>query len=451
MTERARNLSAMVLSLEPLLLALILFAFWFPSPERDSWVWMLGLLIPVYGARYFTAKHWWTPTPLDDYFLAFTALCLISVFTAPYETRGLILLFRPLASMALFYWCVEYARSHRTIRPLITITIGAGMFLGILGITALDERSLSSIVDRLPAATAPFVEALPRLQNFPVWVGGFNPNELSGVLVWLAPLLLAVGMGRTAGKFRPRLALAAYVLIVFALLFGQSLSALMGLALGTAAVVVTNTLRRPLIAVVACAGILVQIVVTLYPARIESATAIFPQLTSSVSMQHRLELWQSASNILQDYPLTGSGIATYRSPAVRERYPTPGFSPWDAVHPHNELLQFGTDLGLPGMIVVAAWYAAAGYMLHQVERRSDSHEAKWYAVGLAAGLLAHLVYGLADAIPVWDRFGFVFFWMLGLAAAQYVLLRERTAQAEPSSTPDEAEGTSASAAEALSR
>ena len=41
----------------------------------------------------------------------------------------------------------------------------------------------------------------------------------------------------------------------------------------------------------------------------------------------------------------------------------------------------------------------------------------------AGGLLAHAVYGMADAITLWDRFAFVFWIMLGLLAAQYWLVQ----------------------------
>jgi hypothetical protein len=41
---------------------------------------------------------------------------------------------------------------------------------------------------------------------------------------------------------------------------------------------------------------------------------------------------------------------------------------------------------------------------------------------IAAGLFAHAIYGLTDAIPLWDRFAFFFWWMLGLSGAQYVLV-----------------------------
>jgi hypothetical protein len=48
------------------------------------------------------------------------------------------------------------------------------------------------------------------------------------------------------------------------------------------------------------------------------------------------------------------------------------------------------------------------------------------AAALAGALIGHAVYGLADAIPPWDRFSFVWWWVLGLIAARYGLWRRAT-------------------------
>jgi hypothetical protein len=39
----------------------------------------------------------------------------------------------------------------------------------------------------------------------------------------------------------------------------------------------------------------------------------------------------------------------------------------------------------------------------------------------ATGLLAHAVYGVGDAITLWDRFIFVFWWIMGLVGAVYAV------------------------------
>jgi hypothetical protein len=62
-------------------------------------------------------------------------------------------------------------------------------------------------------------------------------------------------------------------------------------------------------------------------------------------------------------------------------------------------------------------------MLMACWRRGD-RRARVAAVAVGGGLLAHLIYGITDAIPLWDRFSFVYWIMLGLAGGQYALIRQ---------------------------
>ena len=85
-----------------------------------------------------------------------------------------------------------------------------------------------------------------------------------------------------------------------------------------------------------------------------------------------------------------------------------------------EWLQAATDLGVPGLIVFVGFQAAAGWMLWRVWRRGSPRD-RAVALAVAAGLVAHMIFGLGDAIALWDRFAFGYWWMIGLAAAQYAV------------------------------
>jgi O-antigen ligase len=91
-------------------------------------------------------------------------------------------------------------------------------------------------------------------------------------------------------------------------------------------------------------------------------------------------------------------------------------------HAHNEWLQMGADLGIPGFLMFLAMQVVILWMLWQ-GWRSDQPHAQIMAVAVFGGLLAHSVYGLGDAITLWDRFSFILWWLVGLAGAQYVLSR----------------------------
>ena len=127
--------------------------------------------------------------------------------------------------------------------------------------------------------------------------------------------------------------------------------------------------------------------------------------------------------IVHDYPLTGVGLSMFRDGRVRAQYPASGFEGRILPHAHDEFLQVATDMGLPGLIVFGAIYGVAGWMVLRIWRRGDA-AARILALALGAALLAHAVYGLTDAITLWDRFAFVFWLMLGLLAAQYALVMQ---------------------------
>jgi len=147
----------------------------------------------------------------------------------------------------------------------------------------------------------------------------------------------------------------------------------------------------------------------------------------------RFDIWRSAFDMIADYPLTGVGMARFRYRPVRNDYPVPEFdypaNPEDTIfrrrlipHAHNVLVQIATDLGIPGLIVFIGWNTAAAYMVVMVWQRGDRPQ-KIVVTGVSLGLLAQLVYSMGDAIPLWDRFSFIYWLLLGIIAAQYRLIQ----------------------------
>jgi hypothetical protein len=79
------------------------------------------------------------------------------------------------------------------------------------------------------------------------------------------------------------------------------------------------------------------------------------------------------------------------------------------------------DMGLPGLAIYIGVQVTAAGMLITIWRRGD-RQARALALGVGGGLLAHTLYSVGDAIPLWDRLAFVYWLVLGLAAAQYSLI-----------------------------
>lgn len=423
MITHFKRINKFLLQVEPFVLVLILVAYWFPSPQRDQYIWMIAALVPIMLARFALHRRLWTNTLYDELCLAFIALCLINIYASPFTPRSVVI-FRPLFGMTLLLYCVEYARTRGNLNRLLGATVIAAMFTGFVSLTAVNWTGKAS-------QTNDVTRFLPQLQTFyPFWEGGFNPNELAGVLAYLLPLAagLAVRNIRLKSGFSALLRIGAGIaafMMLAGLLLGQSLSAIAGCAVGLVVVFTPRGLWR----YSALGGVLfiviAQIAIMASPSNTITLLKSLSPREGDNSLNHREVIWLSANAMLADHPLTGTGMSNFRF--LRGPYPTPGYENVLTPHAHNEILQIGADLGLPGIIVFVGWYGVSGYLLLMTWKRGDDR-LRILAVSLAGGLISHAIYGLADAIPLWDRFYFIHWLMLGLTAAAALLASSQSAE-----------------------
>jgi putative inorganic carbon (HCO3(-)) transporter len=403
----------LLLNLEPLWLAFMLAAFWYPSPTRDGWLWLLWGL-PLFAAlRYAAGTRLDWRQPLLWVLATGFALMALNGQVAPY-TRGLLMLGRPALGVALIVGVADAARRSGHLNDAANALLIFAVLVALLGLTAAQWTTKS-------AGFVPVLDLLPRFTGFPSAEGGLNVNELGGALAWLTPLCAAfTGYGQNRPR---RWAFAGLtLLLLLAAFFGQSRFALAGILLALVGVV-TFTLRgRPRwvgwAAVVALGGL--QLLITLNVFMPVQADSRFERDESSMSI--RLDIWNSALTILGEHPLTGVGLGMFRDGRVRTLYPVPSYGTNALPHAHNELLQIGADMGWPGLAWFIALHGAALGLLWGAYQRG-SPAVRSVAVGVGGGLLAHGVFGLGDAIPLWDRFAFLLWLLLALAAGAAVVAR----------------------------
>lgn len=479
LTRWARRL----LLLEPLLWAVMLYALWWPEPSR---VFALVLILPILLLRALAnAALPRTPwrsliagTPMLPLLIAFFALCLFNIAAAPYRwgivtavlgpirlqmEYGFVFLSRPLLGAFILLSLGGYVRQHQHARTtsdksgwpvlgrIIAGAVAMVIVLTVFGLfaTVWSEKSIDF---------QPLLAYIPRLTGIAAVEGGFNVNEIGGALATVTPLItgLAIAAWRWPQRrnelrrenepdhqaprhHAPRLwqvvrwglTLLAAVLLI-ALFLGQSRSAIIGVIVALALVIALLVPRgRLMVAAYLVLGLYTGVEGVVI-SKVLSPTRDALILRDEDSLSGRRAIWESGLHILSDYPLTGVGINTFRHPEVRARYPVPGYETQVLPHAHNEWLQVGTDLGLPGMIVFTGFYALAGLMAWRCWRSGDAW-ARALAVSAAAGLLAHAIFGLADANALWDRLTFVFWWALGLIAASHATLP--SAQPLPEAAP----------------
>lgn len=412
----------LLLGIEGLVLTGIVLAFWHHSPPiRDQWVGLLWLALPFFGIRLLVFRRLASFTPLLLPILLIVPLTAFNYQTAPYaRTDYLVLVCRPISGIWLVIWAGEVARAWH-IRPLLAGTTIAGLILGLLALTATQWDAKSDPL-------LPIINLLPDVSYrniMPDMLLSFNPNEIAGAIAWILPLLAGIALANVARVMR-WLACIGAVGLGLALFLGQSRFAIGGVLVGLTLLLIPLRPRWRLVGVAGLAFVvLVQAALLLSPASGSDGGA--PGLSSrdQLTFNTRFELWERGFRMMADYPLTGAGMSMYRTAVLTDRYRIPVYDrlPAGPPHAHNEWAQIAADLGLPGLILFAWMHLAAAWMLWRTWRTTPDLRALVLAV--TAGLVAHGVYGVGDAITLWDRYAFLFWWMFALVNALYLRARWR--------------------------
>ena len=370
------------------------------------------LAIPALWAVHRVVRgRFFTPTPVDLTLLVWLATLPVGVWAAAVPALSLPPLLRYLFAVTLFYALVNSLSSERRIELAgWTTVIGTLLVtgLGVVGTAWGDPKFL-------PVDLAQYIPYL--IGSF--WhTAGFHPHVLAGVSILLSPILLSYAL---AARTWPRRLILWFLVLMetFTLVLTQSRGALLGFAVALLVVVVgrvraplkrASTQRRPygrdrrwlwlvpVLAVAAAAG---------WAATWGRPYGAQPLLNlvsdkawDSVvrSGEERLELFSHALYALEDFPLTGVGLGM--SPRVLPLlYPLllVRLEP-ELPHVHNIYLQVGVDHGLPGLIAFLAFLILLSGMGMQAIRLSRGRPWEPLAIGLLAGLVATLVYGLVDTV-----------------------------------------------------
>jgi len=223
---------------------------------------------------------------------------------------------------------------------------------------------------------------------------------LAGVVIWGITLFLTRSRGGWIG--------GAAGVLAFCTLWGlggqRRWQRVVGLAL-------------PLLAIVAVAMVLLY----LGPGRIgqllyDATEGSVETTVGAISFKGRVEIWSRALYTIYDFPFTGRGLGTFRQ-MTPLMYPLFLVNPdRDIAHAHNVFLQVAVDLGLPGLVGYLALLLVAAWVGWQELRRGGG--GRWLAVGVLAGLLGFHVYGMADTLALGSKPSFLFWWVLGLLAAE---------------------------------
>lgn len=413
-----RGVLARIAAAEPFVVLAIAPALLFPSPARCA----MALAVPlVWWCNRRVSGHLIPSTPLNVcllLLLGMTGVSLLATFDVMVslgKVAGLVL------GVLVFWTMARWTRSETRFAVAAGAFLLAGGALAVLGLLGTNWFGkfpiLASIIERLPRA----IRGVPGAEE------GFHPNAVAGCLVLFIPLQAAMltGAGRRwllsmlPGGNRGLLVGAQIVLLALTtgtLVLVQSRGAWTGLVAAGLAFLGWHSRRTRLLAAAILASFAVAAFV-LGPGRLADLTISHsgPEMARNVS--GRVELWSRALYAIQDFPFTGMGMNVFRKVMPR-LYPTLEATPdFDVAHAHNHLLQTALDLGITGLVAYLAIWFTVSTLLVKVYRRGCGAGARILAGGLGAGLLAHFVFSLADAIPLGAKVGVLFWMTLALAVS----------------------------------
>jgi putative inorganic carbon (HCO3(-)) transporter len=413
----------LIASGEMLIVAAIAPALLFPTPTRLRSLFVVPL---VWFCAWRTTGRAIPRTPLNVALGLMLAMVLVSLY-ATFDVRYSLGKVSGVILGVLCFWSVT---RWITTRERLTLGVMAFVFAG----SALAIAGLlgTSWFDRFPLLSA-FIRRLPRvIRGMPGAEEGFQPNAVAGCLVLFVPLqlaLLSVGTeswtraGRSGTDRRIMLTVIQALFLTLTagtLLLTQSRGAWVGLFVAALVFLAWHTRTTRALAAIAVSGCSV-LAWTLGPGRLFNLAMSHSGPGIAADVPGRMELWSRGIYGIQNFPLTGMGMNTFRK-VMPVLYPTFLTSPdFDVAHAHNHLLQAGLDLGIPGLVAYISIWMVASALLVAVYRRSKDRVYTIVAGGLGIGLIAHFVFSMTDAIGLGTKVGILFWLTLALVTALHHL------------------------------
>lgn len=350
------------------------------------------------------------PTMLDfAVFLLLFQVFLASI-TAPDLLPSLPKISGILFGIFLFYALAAVLKREIWIKIGVVIFLFSGIAISLAGV--LDMIRTDKYLDPIDAATA----LIPKLDYaLPGTELGINPNLIGGSLVLVVPLfvILIYPFFRKQhlgyGLFRSRWYLLylsmGLIVTLSVLVLTQSRGSWIGMVVCADLYLLFKGKTGRRIGILVFVGFILAYLILLGPTEIGKGLS-----ATSRSALNRIDLWAIAAHQIEKNPMTGLGLNHYRM------LPEVGY---DMAHAHNQLLHTAAELGMPALIAYLAILIGAGYMCVMVWIKAKDGWKKMTALGLGAGLLAHFIWGMGDALALGAKTGVVFWMSLALIAALY--------------------------------
>lgn len=374
-------------------------------------------------------------TPLDVPVLALLGVYLLATANSLDWRLSLEVSMTALMAIAVFYVLSDgglFRRWQIETALMLAVLALALRALWVVGDDYLEWLRLTDAVRGSIGAGDLVPPTVPKVHDV-----GDHANLLGGIMAMALPFFLVALFRPWPRVVRAAAAIGALALLLAAF-FSLARSAWLGAAIGTATTALLfaaftpaglalvrrvwgdTPARRALVVFVATSAVVLVAALSFFAARsVESR----PLWLFRQSGEARVDAMGAGAEMVQDYPLLGTGPGLYGL-----LYPEySGKDPNHAFHSHNGFLQAGVDMGLAGGLAMLVLAGTAAWMIVDGLRRSEG-ESRLSIIACASGLLAFGTFSLFDA-P--NGFKGPLVALAGLGAVLALSYREGVAQSAP--------------------
>lgn len=395
-------------------LLLILPVALFPT----GWFTLIFLFLPgLWIIRWGYTRHFKPETAYDTAVFILALMVLVSLYAVFDITLSFPKIAGIIFGIFMFYGAVSLGQRYpQGIWYLIAFFLAAGTGMAVIGLIGITWTGPVAVLNQIQTFLPTAVSYIPGTID-----GVINPNEMAGILNWVAPLSVAltIGLWRPLWAQRrpfwliPLLGVALFTTAMLLATFSRGGIASLGLSLLIMLAIPTRWGRWLLVII-----IILGIGLAFYFDLNTLFAGGVPESGQELGLTGRVEIWSRAIYGIQDFPFTGMSMNGFRR-VVHILYPL--FlvsSDTDIVHAHNQLLQAGLDLGIPGLIAYLALWFISIALLWQSWHQSNDPLQHALVVGLSGALAGGWFFGILDAIALGARPGFLWWILLAMIAIQ---------------------------------
>jgi putative inorganic carbon (hco3(-)) transporter len=384
--------------------------------EMDPHLGLLPLLIALlpWLLRVFAGRFPFKRTPFDFPILIFLLTAFIGIFTA----------FNPENAWAKFWLIVSGVLLYYTYagQPKENTWTIAG-YISFIGVALATFFLFTNNWEIYPAKVG-------FLNQIGLWwmkirpatnVVGTHPNNAAGVIGFILPFLIAIGIRAwkekriLSGLWAVVGGIPMVVAFIMATSRGASLALIAGLGIWfvwggshLAARFIHQKAKTIFISALILIGILSAGITLSFPGGLES---LFNSLNGLPIAMSRLDLANSSLRLVGDFSITGAGLNTF--PGLFSQYilNSPNYF---ILYSHNFYLDIALEQGFIGLLAFCTIHFGSIWMALSAGWKKPGALLVWAAL---AGLIVAALHGLVDNVLYGPNDAPILFWLPGLAFA----------------------------------